>query len=44
MRIVEFVISPVIAALVVVLVVEGDNVNDSLWVLFLFSLGDAIGL
>ena len=44
MCIVEFVVRPVIAALVVVLIVESDDVDDGLRMLLLLLLGDAIGL
>ena len=42
--IIELVVSPVIAILLIVLVEKGDNVNDSLWVLFLLLFSDAVCL
>ena len=41
---IELVISPVITAIVVVLIEECDNIDNGLWVLLLFLLGNAIGL
>ena len=43
-RVVEFVIGPVITAVVVVLVEECDNIDNGLRVLLLLLLGDSIGL
>lgn len=42
--IVEFVVRPVIAVLLVVLIVKGHNINDGLRIFALFLLTDAISL
>lgn len=44
LRIVEFVVGPVVAAVVVVLVKEGDHIDDGLRILLLLLLADAVGL
>lgn len=41
---VELVVCPVITAIIVVLVEEGDYINDGLGILLLFLFADAIGL
>lgn len=42
--IVEFVVGPVVAAVVVVLIEEGDHVDDGLRILLLLLFGDAVRL
>lgn len=42
--IVEFVVSPVVAVLLVVLIEKGDNVDNSLWILLLLLFSDAVCL
>ena len=44
MRVVEFVIRVIVAALIVILVVEGHHVNNCLRVSLLLLLGDAVCL
>ena len=43
-RIVEFVVRPVVASIVIVLVEECDHIDNRLWVLLLFLFGDTIRL
>jgi hypothetical protein len=44
LRVVELVISPIIAAVVIVFVEKSHHVDDGLWVLLLFLLRDPVGL
>lgn len=43
-RVVELVVRPVVAAIVIVLIEKCDHINDSLRVLLLFLFGDAVRL
>lgn len=43
-RVIELVVRPVVASIVIVLIEERDNVDDGLWVLLLFLFCDTICL